>query len=86
MPRLPRVHDYPYHMVHPPRQDVGGLLRHGEGGDRMSKPRKNSRKLANMDELMYLVWKSDEHGAAAAVQKAIDMGFDLRKFYGGEYP
>ena len=49
----------------------------------MSKPRKNSRKLANVDELMYLLWKSDEHGMNAAVQKAIDMGFDLRKFNGG---
>ena len=50
----------------------------------MSKPKKNSRKLANVDELMYLLWKSEEHGMAAAVQKAIDMGFDLRKFQGGD--
>ena len=71
-------------VVHLPGQDVGIVLRHGEGGDRMSKPKKNSRKLANVDELMYLLWKSEEHGMAAAVQKAIDMGFDLRKFQGGD--
>lgn len=36
MPSLSRVHDDPHNMVHPPREDVGGLLRHGEGGDRMN--------------------------------------------------
>ena len=36
MPRLSRVHEDAYHMVHPSWKDLGRVLRHGEGGDRMN--------------------------------------------------